>query len=131
MADEGAGATLTFGTSGVSLDLVSIQSAGWERTAIRTFHHGTTGGHKTYKPGDFAEPGTVNISWLYDPAVQPPTGAAETITIASPIPAGSTAADTEAFTGWVQSWDGPSMEIDSEMVATAVLKKSGPSTYST
>lgn len=132
MADEGAGAVLVFGTSATVLNKVQIQSQGYSREALETTHHATTGGYKTFIPGDFVDPGTVTVTWRYDPDVQPPiTAAVETITITYPIPAGSTASGgaTEAFSGFVQDWDAPNLEIDAIMDATLTIKKTGLPTF--
>lgn len=149
MADEGAGATLTFGTSGLSLDLVSIQASGVTRESIPTFHHGTsastvtgsgTGFYKTYQPGDFTDPGTIEISFLYNPNEKStvtgygwpiPIGSAETITITYPVPSGDNNGATEASQGFVTDFSGPELAIDSVMTASATIKRSGVITFTT
>jgi hypothetical protein len=130
MADDGAGATLTFGTSGTTLNKVSVQSQGYAREALETTHLATTGGYKTYIPADFKEPGTVSLSWLYDPDVQPPIEAAtETITITHPVPTGAVAGATEVFSGFVTDWDPPELANDTVMTATLTIKKTGIPTF--
>lgn len=66
-AQEGTGATVTFGTSGVSLRATSIQSQGLAWEAIPTTHL-TTATAKTFIRGDLYDPGTINISFLCDPS---------------------------------------------------------------
>lgn len=139
MADEGAGASLTFGTAGITLDLVSIQSQGVDREALPNFHHGTTGGYKTYQPGDFTDPGALEISWLYDPndlttgsgAMLPIKTVAETVTLTYPVPAGDATGATEASSAFITNFSPPELSIDQMMIATATLKRSGVVTFTT
>ena len=130
MADEGAGATLTFGTSGTSLDLLTIQGTGISREDIDITHHGTTSGYKEYQPADRVEGGEVPVTILYDPDVRPPFNAAkETITITYPIPSGKVGGATEAFSGYINNFDRASLEIDQRMEAGFTLKVAGAITF--
>ena len=132
MADDGAGATLTFATSTATFDITSVQGQGVSRESLPTFHHGTTGGYKTFMPADFKDPGTVTVSWLYDPNEQPTIGAAaETITITYPVPSGDVSGATEASSGFWSDWDAPEISIDQVMIATGTIKRSGVISYTT
>ena len=134
MADEGAGASLTFATTtNNAFEVTSIQAQGISRESLETTHHGTTGGHKTFQPGDFRDPGTIAVTVLYDPnGPRPPVAAAaEVVTITYPVPSGDTSGATEASTAFVTDWDAPALEIDSIMEATMTLKRSGVITYTT
>ena len=131
MADEGSGATLTFGTSGTSLDIVSIQAGGVTREALETSHLDTSTG-KTFQPGDLHDPGEISVTWRYNPNVRPPyTASAETITITYPVPAGGSSGATEASTGFITSWDAPTLENDTIMDATLTIKRSGVISFTT
>lgn len=129
MADEGSGASITFGTSGTTINATSIQATGVSREALETTHLGTTGGTKTYIPADLKDPGEISVTFRYDPDTQPPIAAAETITITYPVPATKNNGATEASSGFVSSWDAPTLENDTVMDATFSIKRTGPITY--
>lgn len=134
MADEGAGASLTFATTTLNtFEVTNIQAQGISRESLETTHHGTTGGHKTYIPGDFRDPGTIAVTFWYDPnGPRPPIGsAAENVTVTYPPPSGVNNGATEVATGFVTDWDAPALEIDSVMEATMTIKRSGVISYTT
>jgi hypothetical protein len=129
MADEGSGATLTFGTSGTSLDVLTIQASGVSRAAIETTKLATTGG-KTFMPGDRYDPGEISVSFQYNPNVRPPfSNAAETITVTYPVPAGSTNGATEASSGFVTQFDAGNCEGDTLMTGSVTIKRTGSITF--
>lgn len=82
----GKGTTITFGTSAYAADKLSISGPSQSRAAIDTTHLGSSNDNKTYIPDDFAEPGTIDFTAIYDPndGVPPINAAAETITITEP-----------------------------------------------
>ena len=130
MADEGSGATITFGTSGTALQCISIQGSGIAREALETTHLATTGGYKTYLPADYKDPGEISCTFRYNPDTQPPVAAvAETITITYPVPTGKNNGATEASSGFVTTFDGPSLENDTIMDATCTIKRTGAVTF--
>lgn len=130
MADEGSGASITFGTSGTTINAISIQGSGIAREALETTHLQTTGGYKTYIPADYKDPGEISVTFRYDPDTQPPiAAAAETITITYPVPVGENNGATEASSGFVTSFDGPTLENDTVMDATMTIKRTGPITF--
>ena len=131
MADEGSGASITFGTSGTTINATSIQASGVAREALETTHLGTTGGYKTFIPADLKDPGEIAVTFRYNPNVQPPISTAETITITYPVPAGDSSGATEASSGFVSSWDPPACENDAVMDATFTVKRTGVITYTT
>lgn len=100
-ARTGKGTTITFGTSGFTADKVSISGPNQTREAIETTHLGSTDDNKSYIPDDFAEPGTFEIEFIYDPADgEPPiNGAAETITLTEPD------SSTRAASGFVTAFN--------------------------
>lgn len=130
MADEGAGASITFGTSGTTINAISIQATGIAREALETTHLQTTGGFKTFIPADYVDGGEVQVTFRYDPDTQPPyNAAAETITITYPVPASKNNGATEAATGFVSSFDPPTLSNDTVMDASMTIKRSGPVTF--
>jgi len=127
--DEGQGASITFGTSGTTIQALTIQGAGVARADIPTFDLGTTSA-KTYQPGDLYDPGTINVSFAYDPDTQPPFSSTnETITITYPVPSGKTNGATAASSGYVQSFDEPTGQTDQRMEANMVIRRSGEITF--
>ena len=136
MADEGAGATLTFATTSGgenSFEITSIQAQGVSREALETTHHETAGGYKTYQPADFKDPGTIAVTYWHNPnGPRPPiTAAAQNITITYPVPVGEATGATEVSSAFVTDWDPPALEIDSVMEATMTIKRTGAITYTT
>ena len=129
MADEGSGATLTFGTTGVSLDLLTIQGTGVSREALETTNLGTNTA-QTFMPSDLYDPGEIAITFQYNPNTQPPfSNAAETITITAPVPSGNTNGATAASSGFVTNFDEGQMETGAIMVGSATIKRTGAITY--
>jgi len=126
MADDGAGASITFGTSATTIAAIRIQEVGLTRAVLDQTHHGTTGGYKVFAPADFKDPGGLQVDFYYDPDTQPPEGPAETVTVTYPVPTGKNNGATAATSAFVETWDGPPLEIDSVMQSTMTLKRSGP-----
>ncbi len=127
MANEGTGATITFGTTGVSLEATSIQSAGIAWSSIETTHLGTATA-KTFMRGDLYDPGTVNVNFNTDPdSLDTLIGAAasETITITYT----DTPAATEASTGFIMSIDPSTHEVDSVVSGSLTVKRTGAITF--
>ena len=125
----GAGATLTFVTSGTSLGVVSMQHSGVARQAIDKTELATTGG-KEYEPGDTYDPGEIQVTFNYDPDTQPPySAAAETIRITYPLQSGQTTAAKVEAEGFVTSFDEPQLQQDTYMQAQLTIKLSGDLTY--
>ena len=103
---EGIGATLGFGTSSVTINLVDVNLDGVSVEDIPTFDQSTTG-YKTYVSSTLTEGGTVGfkVNWnLYDhAALEGALGLAQTLTITLPKPvAGDATAPSYAFTGYLK-----------------------------
>lgn len=82
-AVDGTGATVTFGTSSFTAQLLEANWTGRERGNIRSTHMGTTGSH-TYIPHDLVEPGELSLKFWFNCTDNTATilgAAAETITI--------------------------------------------------
>lgn len=126
MADEGHGATVTFGTSSWTGDIVDIGWNGVARAVLETTHLGTTGA-KTFIPGDLYDAGELTLTVNYDPDVPPPySGAAETITLAFPLQSGWSVASKLAASGFISSWD-PVVSLANDQVyqTTFTIKFTG------
>lgn len=80
-AYDGSGTTITFGTSGYSAALISIDGPGVSREAIDSTTMATTGGHD-FIPADLYDGGEVELVFEWDGSASPPIDdAAETLTI--------------------------------------------------
>ena len=122
--DLGTGLSLTFGTSGFTANLLSVNGQDISRPAIQTTHLGTTTAH-TFIPGDLYDPGGVEIEFQFDPDDYPPIDQpAETITVTYPLSSGGTTAANWAASGFMTdfSWGAPLEEL---MTGSATLKLSG------
>ena len=122
--DIGTGASIAFGTSNFTAEVMSINGNDISRPSIDSSHLGTTGA-RTFLPGDLVDNGSVELEINFDPDEQPPiAGAAETITVTFPTPpGGSTPADAE-FSGFVTNWSW-GVPLEDKMTATITLKISG------
>lgn len=117
-ADIGTGATITFGTSGWSGNMLSVSHNGIGRSKVSTSYLGTVGG-RTYIPTDQYEPGELEIEFQVDttdftatgPKFPPYKAAAETITFKLPVAA--TVAAQVAGTGFITTveYDVPLEEL--------------------
>lgn len=124
VADNGTGASITFGTSGISLRVNSIDWDGIERVSIDTTHLGTTTA-RTFIPGDLYDPGMLNVEVQFDPSTAlPMLLVAETITLSFPIPAGSSTHPTWAASGFITKYK-PGVKLEALMTGTLEIKFSG------
>lgn len=122
--DIGTGTTVTFGTSSFSANITNVGWSGIERPAIDTTHLGTTTA-RTFMPGDLFDPGELSLDIQFNPDNYPPiTGAAETITVRFPIPAGLSNGATWVASGFMTSFElgNPLEEL---MTATMGVKFTG------
>lgn len=128
MADVGTGTTIVFGTSSFTAEILNVGQDGIDRIAVQTSHMTTTNSH-TFMPGDLVDEGEVTLEFAFNPNNQPPIrGAAETVTITFPIPAGGSAGATAQFTGFIKGWDWGAA-LEEKMTGTATLKVSGTVTW--
>lgn len=122
---NGTGATIAFGTSSYSADILSINGSGITRPSIDTSHMGST--VRTFIPGDLVDNGTVEVEIIFDPDDQPPiSAAAETITIEfnSPETTGAQAAGSGFVTDW--EFGAP---LEDKMTGTYTIKWAGAVTW--
>ena len=128
MADIGTGASVTFGTSGFSASIESINHNDISREAVNSSHLGTTNYH-TFIPTDLTDPGEMELEIQHDPDEQLPiNGAAETITITYPVPSGLTNGATHQFSGFLTNYS-ISTPLEDKMMATITVKASGTITF--
>ena len=126
--DIGTGVAIVFGTSGFTAHVMAVNGQAATRESINSSHHGTATWH-TFIPGDLSDPGELSMEINFDPDDQPPiNGAAETVTITFPLPAGGTTAATLASSAFVTGWEWAT-PFEDKMTATITLKLSGVSTW--
>ena len=83
-ADTGIGTTLTFSASTYAANITSLSWDGISRPALDITHLGTTVA-RAKLPGDLYDPGSLNVTWQFDPSeVIPITSTAETVTLTFP-----------------------------------------------
>jgi len=100
------GASVAFGTSGLTGKVTSIGSVEQSRDALDiTDLSVTAGGSRLFIPSDIYDPGTFDVEFLYSAAQALPNIAAiaETITITWPKATTSGSAATFAGTGFIAS----------------------------
>ncbi len=124
ISDEGTGVVMTFGTSAFAAYLASVDGPSMSREAIQTSHMGTTLNH-IFMPADLVDRGEINVEFHFDPSLTPPiAGAAETVTIRWPTPAGLTNGATWVSSCFMTGYT-PGAQIGELMTASATLKVSG------
>ena len=98
---EGTGATITFGTSAFTAEIVDIKRTPRKRDAIETTYLGTTGS-RTYIPSTLWEPGEYDLTVHFNPDVryaEATTG--ETVTVTFPVIGSNATPSTDASQGFV------------------------------
>jgi len=118
-ADTGNTGTLTFGTSGLTVNYKQVGEHEETREKLECSHLGTTG-YKEYVPSDLVEPGEFEVEFYFDgalnslPAI---TGAAETITKSFPLAASQSVRATVVGTGFFIGRVFPAMANGTLMMA--------------
>ena len=126
MAATGLGTTLGFGTTTTwSPDYLSVAGPSISRGTLQTSHLGTTGGFHTFIQEDLADGGEYSAEFFVDEddGFPPFSAAPETITLTN------SDGSTEAFTGLVTGYEGPTRTIGALKMATLVIKVAGPITF--
>lgn len=112
VVDTGHGATMTFGTSSISVNFTSIDMGETTRPDVETTYLGTTG-NRTFIPGDLDDDGEITLPFQWDAeASLISTGTVETITVTFPQEAGQTAPATYAGTGYIKRVRKPNLQTD-------------------
>jgi len=127
-ADVGTATTIVFGTSAFTAEVKSLNGTDVTREDIDVTHMGSTT-YMEFQPSDLADGGSIEMEIHFDPdAIPPISGAAETITITFPLPAGQTTPADLVFTGYVNSWswEAPLEEVMTAEVTIKVDGKTDP-----
>jgi len=126
MADTFVGATLTLATSATTFEIMEGSKDASSVEEIDTTHVGTTGGYRTYIPGEIIEGGSYNFTVIFDPDAGETdfVGVSQTITITYPVPSGGSTGATWAFTGFVSEF-GQELPLDDKMTAEMKIKVAG------
>jgi len=121
MGTDGHGTTVTFGTSGFSANLISVDGPSMERGSIDSTHMGTTAAHSKI-PAALYDGGQVNLTIEHDGSDDPPIDqAVETIAIDW---GGQGAGYIESFSGFMTNYS-RNAAIGERMQATATLQVTG------
>lgn len=127
----GHGSKIVFGTSSLSLELLSIDGPNLERAFIEVSNMSTTTGYKEFLPSSLIDPGDLSFTFHYDG--QDPTTAlsstGETITIylGSTSTGGFSAAGTGALTAFAPNVGG----YDDALQGSGTVKYLGAITWAT
>ncbi len=125
--DTGHGATITFGTSSRSLNILTIDPGERSRPAIDITHLGST--NPTYMAGDLEEPGEISLTFQFDPAGTAgwyaTSTTTETVTITWPVAPGGTNAASYAGTGLVTNVKFPNLATSTVQTGELTVKWTG------
>jgi hypothetical protein len=124
---------VTFGTSGATGNITSIEWSGIERGSVDTSYLGSTGA-RTFIPTDLYDPGELELEIDFDTqaVASASTGgifdlinaAAETITVTYPIPTGATTGAKYAASGFMTGLS-VSVPLEDKVTANATFKMTG------
>lgn len=126
IALEGVGATIAFGTSDFTADLVSLTLPEKTREALETTHLGTEDA-KTFKPAVLKNVGTITAVFDHDPddfgtlIDSPP----EQVTITYPVLPGQSVGTKLVFTAFASSEGGEELAVDTLARTNVTLQISG------
>jgi hypothetical protein len=128
MADSGFGVAITFSSS-FCAQITNVEWSGISRKAIDTTNSATTNGAATFIPSDIEDYGELKVDLQFNPNDAPPiSGAAETVTVTFPTPAGGSTPATWAASGFLTDFQ-VGVPIDDVMTATATIKFSAIVTF--
>lgn len=122
----GQTSSFTFGTSGITLDIISIDPPQEEVTDIELPHLGlSVGDYLPYEPGDLIEGGEYSIEFANDMDSDIPLRTNETMTWTKPLQSGDTTAASWAFSGYIKSVQENSFATSERATITCVVKVAG------
>ena len=128
---QGNGASIVFGTTSFSGNIVSMNQDGVTRDDIDITHLGTTVA-KDYDPAGLYEGGTYALVVQFDPetvTTVPYNSSKETVTLSYAISNSSNATKgTAAFTAYINSFDF-NLEVNTLSLANITLKVASSITY--
>jgi len=113
------GITMTFASSGFSMNLLDVSPPGGQVESFETTHQGTTTA-KTFTPDDLIEWTNGTLTVQYDPADDPGAFVGQEETITWNLPGSS----TWSHTGWIESFQ-PTGTLGQLMTATCEIKVDG------
>lgn len=117
MADSGLGATITFGTSGFTANIESIEFDDIERGVRDCTHLGSTG-FMEFEPEDLLNAGGFSFTWQYVSDSNPPYDqAVETVTVSFPLKGSEVTAANITGTGFMDRFKLPNLDKTEKMLA--------------
>tara|TARA_R110000824_G_scaffold11593_3_gene50810 strand:+ start:4696 stop:5121 length:426 start_codon:yes stop_codon:yes gene_type:complete len=122
------GASVTFGTSGLSGKLLSASGVEQSRDAMEITDLGiAANGAKRFIPADIYDTGTIDIEFLFSSASALPAldAVAETITITFPKATTAGASATLAGSGFIQSRSTPELSVGDTMKMSCSVQFDG------
>lgn len=128
MGATGQTSAMSFGTSGITATIISIDPPEEAVTAdiAKPDLSLSRGDYMPYEPGDLKEGGEFTVTFVndFDTTIETAT-ATETITWTKPLQSGDTTAANWSFPGYVKSVKEETYETDTRGVITAVVKVAG------
>lgn len=122
----GQQSSMTFGTSGITLDVISIEPNEESVEDIALPHLGLDAGSIIpYEPGDLVEGGEYTVELADNHDTQIATRVVETITYTKPIASGNTTAATKEFDGYIKSVKESNKATSERATITVVVKVAG------
>lgn len=127
----GQKASLTFGTSGFTLDVISITPASpsVEDVALPTLDL-DAGSNIPYEPGDLVEGGEYVVVLADDHETDISLRTIETITYTKPLQSGGTTAASRAFDGYIKQVEENEAATSERATITVTVKVAGDVTWS-
>lgn len=126
---EGTGATILFGGSSFTAEIVSIKRAPRKYEALDVTKLSSTSS-KEYIRSTLAEPGELDIEVHYNPDVRyDETVTSETITVTYPVISGSTTNSKDASTGFILETQECDIAVGKVMMAKLKIKLTGSVTH--
>jgi hypothetical protein len=121
---EGTGTSISFGASGFSADIISVDLNERARQTIETTHLGTKGA-KTYKPGEVVDLGEMTVVVDHNPNELQLVGyPVESIVISYPLQAGEVVPTKIPLFGLIIAQGDQQMQMDKRMVTKLKVKLS-------
>jgi hypothetical protein len=122
---EGTGASIAFGSSTFTSDLISLTLPEKAREMLDTTHLGTLVA-KTYKPAKLKNVGTISCEFDHNPQADDLVdNAIETITIRYPLLSGQSSPTILTFQGFVTQQGGEEFKVDAKMTTKVTIQVSG------
>jgi hypothetical protein len=122
---------MTFGTSGITLDVISITPASPEvdeDIALPTLGL-DAGDNIPYEPGDLVEGGEYVVELADDHDTDIALRTVETITYTKPLQSGDSAAASRAFDGYIKKVEESNAAISERATITVTVKVAGDVTW--